>query len=49
VSERQDVVVEEMEQSLTSWIEDWRQKNIPVSLSVIRVRLSVCVKIGRNA
>jgi hypothetical protein len=41
--------MEKMEQSLMIWIEDQLKENIPVSLQLFMVRLSVCMKIGRNA
>lgn len=40
ISKRRGAVVEEMEKSLTVWIEDQHQKNIPLSLSVIQGKAS---------
>ena len=48
ISKRRGVVMEEMERSLTVWIEDQHQKNNPLSLAIIQAKLAVCMKNGSN-
>jgi hypothetical protein len=49
ISKRRGAAIHEMEQSLTLWIDDQHQKNIPVSLSIIRGKALSLYEEWKNA